>query len=567
MSWPFAYDPHVWPALLTAALTAVLGWYGWQRRRFPGAIPFAFVCLFAFLWAVGSGFETSATQFSSKIFWIKFQGVWQAPEATTWLWFVLEYAGFGRFLTRRNLWLMFSPTLLAFVMIVTNDYHHLVWTGFQMGDHVIQLFGFANWILIAYAVVPIFATFIVLVWQAARSPHLRPPAITMLLGTAIAFGFYVLVNLHPGLAGPGERILFTMGPVSLSFAVALFRFRVLDPVPLAHSAIIKQMQSGVLVLDLQKRVVDLNPAAGQILGTPPESLLGRPAAEILPGELNVPDWVGNPELAPGEIKLRQGPDIHFYSLQLTPLNDRRDRTLGHLLSLHDVTDQRLAQAKIMEQQKVVATLEERERLARELHDGVGQVLGYVGMQAQAARKWLTGGNSEKAGALLERLESVAKDAHSDVRESILSLRTGPAEDWSFLQALKQYLASYRSNYGIQTELSVARNVVEDAFSPAAGVQLLRVIQEALTNSRKHGGARNVSIFLEAQGDGTVIKISDDGSGFDPVVLDRSAAGHFGMTFMRDRMAEIGGTLHVDSKPGSGTVVRIEVPATPSVDSK
>ena len=521
MSWSYTYDPRLWPAVVTVALLAFLGSYSWRRRNVPGAKPFAIICLFAFLWAVGAVLEISATDFPAKIFWIKFQGIWQIPEATAWLWFVLEYAGFSRWLTRRNLWLAFSPTLFAAVLIITN-FRHLVWTDFQMGDHVIQVFGIANWILIAYAFIPIFLTVMVLLWLIIRSPHLRWPGIVMLLGMVTAFGIYLLANINAGFFGPGERIFFVLGILSLSFSLALFRFRALDPVPLAYSAIVKQIQAGVLVLDLHKKVVDLNPAAGQILGRPLESLLGHPAAEILPAELNILTWLEKPEMAPSEIKLGSGSAIRYYNLQFTPLKDQRNRTLGHLLLLHDFTEQKRTQEQILEQQQAVATLQERERLARELHDSAGQVLGYVNLQAETIHKWLQAGNAEKADSLVLRLTEVAKEAHADIRESILSLKAGSAQGWSFLPTLKRYLDDFQAHYGIRTELVLKGGLEENKFKPDAEVQLLRVIQEALTNARKHGHAHNVQVVIEQRESWGHITVTDDGNGFDPARISQEA---------------------------------------------
>ncbi len=559
MSWSYAYDPHIWPALITAILTAILGWYGWQRRNFSGAKPFAILCLFAFLWAVGCVFEISAIDFSAKIFWIKFQAIWQLPEATTWPWFVLIYAGLGRWLTRRNLWLMFIPSILSFLMIVTNDYHHLLWTGFQMGVHVIQVFGIANWILTGYAFILALVTIIVLLWLAIRSPHLRWPAIIMLLGMVIAFGIYWLVNIEAGLLDPGERILFTMGILALSFSVALFRFRALDPVPLAYSAIIKQMQAGVLVFDLQKKVVDLNPAAEQILRRPLQSLWGRPAAEILPAELSIPTWLEKPEMAPSEIKLGNGSASHYYNLKLTPLKDQRNRTLGYLLFLYDISEQKQAQAKILEQQKVVATLKERERLAREFHDGIGQTLGYASMQTQIVRKLVKEGNLNMVGSILDRLVEVTQDAHADIRESILNLKAGSAQEWFLFPTLKQYLSRFQEFYGIRTELSIPDGLGEDIFEPVARIQLLRVVQEALTNARKHSSSHSVKIVFKQENHRALITIADDGTGFDPGQLKLEEGRHFGLGFMRERMEQIGGSLIIDSRLGAGTVVKLEAP--------
>jgi PAS domain S-box-containing protein len=559
MIWSYAYVPQIWPAILTVVLTAILGWYGWQRRNFPGARPFVFLCLFAFLWSVGCVLELSAADFSTKIFWIKFQGIWQLPEATTWPWFVLEYAGLSRWLTRRNLWLMFIPSILSFLIIVTNDYHHLLWKDFLMGDHVIQVFGIANWFLIGYSIIPILVTVIVLVWLSTRSPRLRWPAIIMLLGMVIAFGIYWMVNLDTGFLGPGERILFTMGILSLSFSVALFRFRALDPVPLAYSAIIKQMQSGVLVLDSQNRVVDFNPAAGQILGNSVQTLRGRPAAEVLPAELNILDWLEKPEMTTSEIRLGNGAGTSYYNLRFTPLKDRRDRPLGHLLLLHDVTEQKQAQEQILVNKQLTATLQERERLARELHDSIAQTLGYVNIEVQTIRKLVRDKKTEDADMQFSKLLEVVRDSHQDVRESILSLRSKPQENWSFISSLKQHLIDFQSHHGIHTELVLQDGLTDSTFEPEAGFQLLRVIQEALTNARKHGRAQTIKVTLELPGRRAIIAVTDDGVGFDSGHGNAENRGHFGLGFMRERMEQIGGSIRIDSRPGAGTVVTLEAP--------
>ena len=214
---------------------------------------------------------------------------------------------------------------------------------------------------------------------------------------------------------------------------------------------------------------------------------------------------------------------------------------------------------MLEQQHLVATLQERERLARELHDSTGQVLGYVNLQTQTIQKWLQSGNQERAEASLTRLAEVARDAHVDVRESILGLKTGPVQDWAFLSALKRYLNDFQEHYNIRTELSIPEGMQDDVITPGTGVQVLRVIQEALTNARKHSSAKTVRITFEQKDSRVFIRISDDGSGFNPDQLDRERNGHFGLIFMRERMEQAGGSLNIESSPGTGTTVQLEAP--------
>ena len=238
------------------------------------------------------------------------------------------------------------------------------------------------------------------------------------------------------------------------YAIVLFRFHVLDPVPLARAAAIEQMREGMVVVDVEGRIVDANPSAERALGRPLASLSGRAAHEVLPlGDHPAglgtdmpwrrPSSTWDAERTPGTTSWRT-----------TPLKDRRGFELGRLLLLHDVTEQKRAQARVLEQERVVATLRERERLARELHDGIGQVLGYLSLQAQTARKRLQDGDDEKADALLARLADVAQHAHVDVRESILALRAASSESWSLLPTLDRYLQDFQAQYGIRTELAV-----------------------------------------------------------------------------------------------------------------
>jgi signal transduction histidine kinase len=161
--------------------------------------------------------------------------------------------------------------------------------------------------------------------------------------------------------------------------------------------------------------------------------------------------------------------------------------------------------------------------------------------------------------VLNRLAEVAKDAHADVRESIHDLRAGSGKPWSFIPTLKAYIDRFQSNYGIRIELSISEKVSEAALDPVAGAHLLRVIQEALTNARKHSGADVLKVAMQPDTTSVRITISDNGQGFDPSRLDHSDGSHFGLVFMRERMAQIGGSLTIESKPDGGTVLKLAAP--------
>jgi len=362
------------------------------------------------------------------------------------------------------------------------------------------------------------------------------------------------VNINPFT--PLDPAVLSMNIAFVMYALALFRFHIFDPIPAARKTAIEQMREGMLVLDTSGKIVDLNPAAESVLGLPAARVRGRAAAEVLPACAGLS--AGEAQV---EICLGMGSALRHYELSLSPLKDRSDVLLGHLLLLHDVTAQKRAQAQLLEQQRAVATLQERERLARELHDSVGQVLGYVSFQVEAARKLLGDGQTVGADAQLARVASITQDAHADVREYILNLRAGPSAQQPFFSALRHYLDGFTQNYDLQTGLAIGAGLDEGTFEADAQVQLFRIIQEALSNARRHAGARRVQVTFESEDDLARITIQDDGRGFDPAQPVGGDGNRFGLQFMRERAEQLGGCLRIHSVPGAGTRVVVEIPVS------
>lgn len=559
MAASYQYTPYIWPMLASAAFTMALVIFVWRRRSVSGALPLAMAMLFTLPWAVGAALELAAIDAPTQIFWVKFQAVWGLTANTALLCFVLEYANLGRWLTRRTLTLLAIPPLLNVLLVFTNDAHHLIWLGFPFEGYVRPVLGSGTWILIGYNYVLTALQGITLVWLFARSPLHRWPVGLILSSRLLVFIAYRLNITDQNPFAPMDPTILALTLTSAAYALALFRFRLFDPIPVAREAVIEQMREGMLVLDVHQRIVGLNPAAEKILGTSATRVRGRAAVEVLPAYSDLIARLADPAAVQSDISIGTGRAARYYALHVSPLKDRRGSSRGHLILLHDVTEQKRAQAQLLEQQRVMATLEERERLARELHDSAGQVLGYVSLQAQAIAKRVHDGDAAVAEAQLARLADAAQEAHADIRESILSLKTGSAQEWSFLATLKQYLDSFGDHYDIGAELTIADGLREQAFAPSVGVQLLRVIQEATTNARKHGRARCVQVAFEFQDGLARVVIADDGCGFDPGQLAAGAGDHLGLAFMRSRMAQVGGCLAIHSRPGAGTQVVLQVP--------
>ncbi|MGZ8812230.1 MAG: GAF domain-containing protein [Thermoanaerobaculia bacterium] len=204
----------------------------------------------------------------------------------------------------------------------------------------------------------------------------------------------------------------------------------------------------------------------------------------------------------------------------------------------------------------LAVAQERLRIAHEMHDGLAQVLGYVNTKVQAADAYLKRGRSEEASGQLRELAASAREAYTDVREGIVGLRTLPNANLGVAEALRSYLEQWKAQTGIPTELLVEGDV---RVRPSAELQLVRIVQEALTNVRKHAKASRASVSLVRNGNRIIATVIDDGAGFDPSAKKRGEFPRFGLSTMRERAESVGGSVTVESTRGSGTVVRLELP--------
>lgn len=204
----------------------------------------------------------------------------------------------------------------------------------------------------------------------------------------------------------------------------------------------------------------------------------------------------------------------------------------------------------------IATALERLRIAHEMHDGLAQVLGYVNTKVQAADQYLRRGKIDEASAQLQQLAVSARQAYGDVREAIVGLRTLPGSARALAEVLAEFLAQWKEQSGVETRLTIDEGL---RLQTSVELQLVRIIQESLTNVRKHAGATIARVEVAENGDDLTVTISDDGRGFNPAVVTRGEFPRFGLTTMRERAQSIGGTLDIDSAPDQGTTVRFTMP--------
>lgn len=288
---------------------------------------------------------------------------------------------------------------------------------------------------------------------------------------------------------------------------------------------------------------------GRVIGEHPSRLhrcvIGRD--ETVAASVRAPLWASGELIGDLWVARRTG----------VPFTERDRR---YLMTLAGIASIAVVAARARQQERHGAVLAERDRIARELHDSLAQVLGSTHLRL---RHLLLGPGLEGRPGVateLEALADVAEEAYRDVREAILGLRDA-SRPRDFFEALTAYVDKYSMLSGIEVRLETPPEH-HPVLSAGSEIQLLRVVQEALTNVRKHAQARTVHVRIENHPpDRLMVTIEDDGRGFDLAQVRVRHDGGYGLQAMRERMELAGGSLSVDSAPDQGTRVVAVVPAT------
>ncbi|EYT80352.1 GAF domain-containing sensor histidine kinase [Streptomyces sp. NPDC003703] len=229
-----------------------------------------------------------------------------------------------------------------------------------------------------------------------------------------------------------------------------------------------------------------------------------------------------------------------------------DEELLALLAQHAAIA--LTNARLYERSRELTIAEERSRLAHELHDAVSQKLFSLRLTAQAAAA-LVDRDPVRAKGELQQVAVLAAEAADELRAAVVELRPAALDEDGLVATLRTQIQVLDRAHSARVTFT-ARGF--RALPAAQEEAVLRVAQEALHNALRHSGAAHVDVTLDRRGPGAVLRVTDDGTGFDPRTV-RRAGRHLGLVSMRDRASGTGGTLTVESAPGKGTTIEMEAP--------
>ncbi len=595
MEWQFT--PYIFPLFVATVVSFALAAYAWQRRSAPGAMPFVALMLAVTLWSFAHALRLSSADLASQILWAKVRYVGIVIVPAAWLAFALQYTGREKWLTRRNLLLLAVEPVVLLLLVWTNEAHRLVWTRVGVvwseslwvwsADH-----GAGFWLHAAYSYLLFVLGSFLLIQVLFRPPRVyRSQAGALLLGALVPLVGNVLstFNLAPT---PLDLTPFAFTLAGLIVAWGLFRYRMLDIVPVARDTVIENMADGVIVVDAQRRIVDLNPAAQQIIGCT-ASAIGQPAERVLSMWADLVERYRDVVIAQDEIVVDEDGSRQYYDLRLSPLYDRHGRLTGRLVVLHNVTERKraeeeLRQAKaIAEEKSQAAEAANRAKstflanVSHELRTPLSAIIGYSELLLEEMRE-------QGHTAMISDLEKIGVagrhllDLISDILD-LSKIEAGKLE----LNLETFALASLIADVAITSQPLMAKNDnVFQVHAPddlghmhADRTKVRQILLNLLSNAAKftQQGTITLSATQETAADGSEwarFQVTDTGVGMTPTRVQdlfqpftqvsdtttRPSGSGLGLAISQRFCQMMGGEIMVESAPGHGSTFTVRLPA-------
>jgi PAS domain S-box-containing protein len=335
-------------ALAAGVCLGAYAFYVWRRRTATAGASLVVVLAAAGWWSLAYALELGASSQSTKLFWgdAKWLGISLLPAA--WFAFIMQYTGLGRWVNRYTLAALAVPSAAVLVLLANRATHDLVryYPASAAGDpDAIAQVGPLFWPFLVYADLVVWGCTVVFVWTLGRVSRVyRRQSVLLIVAVLLPTAANVLHNLDVGVFGRVELTPFLFVLTGVVLVWGVFRFHLLDLVPIARSRIFQIMRDAVVVTDLHGRVVDANLAGERLLGQPVGQAVGRPLEQLVPGwataitrrRATSGDDLGEPETIAGRP----------YELTVSALPDREGKATGELLIARDVTDRRQAEREL-----------------------------------------------------------------------------------------------------------------------------------------------------------------------------------------------------------------------------
>lgn len=344
--------PHFYIVMLAAFLSAGVALFSFRRRKIPGARALAWGMIAIAQWTISSAMEGAVVDQAAKILWSKIEYIGYTISFPFLMIFVLIFTQQTKWLNRLTMTILWAFPVLTLLLVWTNEWHGWIWTGFTPGsadtNTLIFLRGSWYWVFVAY----IYAEFALINFLLLREffrwqrPYRQQLVAIVLAGLFPALsGLVYLSDWNPW---PGLNLTpFSFAAVGTVFAWSLFRLHLFDLVPVAREALVEQLTDGVIVLDAQDRIVDINPAAKQLLAAADGSWIGQSVESLLSADIPGQAFAFKSTQDHVEFAI-QHPKERFLELVASSFYNHRNQPTGRLIMLRDITGRKQAEAALQQ---------------------------------------------------------------------------------------------------------------------------------------------------------------------------------------------------------------------------
>lgn len=547
---------HSYILYITACFYALLAVITFTRKRTPITMFFGVMLILSGIWAATYTAELDAGELAEKIYWMKFRLIFTPLLGAAWLAFALAITGmlktFNRWLWLLVLVIPYLTTALAvtewhpdwfrydfkietYRSLSVLSYSSGFWDAIhELTFHATSLFGFFLLLSAWHSSTPLLRKQIVLLSVAYILPT---------LGNLI-FTYNVLPTMGINPAP------FFLLPSTLILAYVVFRYRVLDLVPIARSMILDYMNDGLVVLDSFGLIVDINSVAESWTQTSGMKVLGG-TPDLFPEPWN--QFLNDSLEQERTYRIETSEAARWVTCKSIPILDAHTEVKGTLLLIRDTTVEnlhRIVREQNRQRKSELQTLQMQKLITRDIHDGLGGLAANMALMATLARKEE---QVEKKNEWLDKLSLLAGEANVEIRELMNSLECTTLEWSDVIDAIRRVSRVMFDQNSTEIQVLIDHLPPDEDPGMTAGMSVIRMAKECMNNIVKHAEATAVKIQLTFEPDAFLLRITDNGKGFDEELIRRGR----GLNNLEKRTFELNGTL--DYVINHGTMVRIEVP--------
>lgn len=355
----FLYSPYILPLFIAAASSVWVAYYAWSHRRVAGASALALLALSAGTWTVGYALEIAGADLATKVLWSKIEYLGITTVPLLWLVFCYNYFNQNRQLPRRVVIALGIVPLITLLLVFTTEYHGLIWGRYYIsrtgGFSVLGVtHGFWFWIYWFYSqFLVLVATYFIIRLINHKHGLYRGQIVALVCAAAAPWvGNFIYVS---GLTPVPNLDLSSFGFAVAVVATAwgIFRFQLINLVPLARDTVVEEMEAGMIVIDSQGQVADINRAGVTMIGQPIQEIIHKPAADVLRRWPHLTQKYATVFEALDEISIGEGENQRWFELGLSPLRNKDKSIIGRLITFRDITEKRQVDERIRQLSRAV----------------------------------------------------------------------------------------------------------------------------------------------------------------------------------------------------------------------